>query len=196
MCLVEVENAPKPLPACATPVTDGMKVETQSEQARAAQKSTMEFLLINHPLCVRFGQEIGGIMELGMVNRGEHSEIMTFMGQAVCSEVSGNVIDLCPVGALTSKPFRFKARSWEMQNHDGIAVHDTVGSNTIVQTLRGEVLRVLPRQNEEINEEWLSDRDRFSYTANNSEQRLTTPMLKINGEWKETDWATALDTTV
>jgi NADH-quinone oxidoreductase subunit G len=143
--------------------------------------------------CVRFGQEIGGIMELGMVNRGEHSEIMTFMGQAVCSEVSGNVIDLCPVGALTSKPFRFKARSWEMQNHDGIAVHDTVGSNTIVQTLRGEVLRVLPRQNEEINEEWLSDRDRFSYTANNSEQRLTTPMLKINGEWKETDWGTALD---
>ncbi len=248
MCLVEVENAPKPLPACATPITDGMKVETQSELARAAQKSTMEFLLINHPLdcpicdqggecelqdlavgygkdisrfsegkrvvfdknlgslistdmtrciqctrCVRFGQEIAGIMELGMVNRGEHSEIMTFMGQAVCSEVSGNVIDLCPVGALTSKPFRFKARSWEMQNHNGIAVHDTIGSNTIVQTLRGEVLRVLPRQNEEINEEWLSDRDRFSYTANNSEQRLTTPMLKINGEWKETDWQTALD---
>ncbi len=248
MCLVEVENAPKPLPACATPITDGMKVETQSEQARAAQKSTMEFLLINHPLdcpicdqggecelqdlavgygkdisrfsegkrvvfdknigslistdmtrciqctrCVRFGQEIAGIMELGMVNRGEHSEIMTFMGQAVCSEVSGNVIDLCPVGALTSKPFRFKARSWEMQNHDGVAVHDTVGSNTIVQTLRGEVLRVLPRNNEAINEEWLSDRDRFSYTANNSEQRLTTPMLKINGEWKETDWQTALD---
>ena len=248
MCLVEVENAPKPLPACATPIVDGMKVETRSELAREAQKATMEFLLINHPLdcpicdqggecelqdlavgygkdlsrfsegkrvvfdkdlgslistdmtrciqctrCVRFGQEIAGIMELGMVNRGEHSEIMTFMGQAVCSEVSGNVIDLCPVGALTSKPFRFKARSWEMQNHDGVAVHDTVGSNTIVQTLRGEVLRVLPRQNEEINEEWLSDRDRFSYTANESEQRLTTPMLKINGEWKETDWQTALD---
>ena len=248
MCLVEVENAPKPLPACATPIIDGMKVETQSEQARAAQKSTMEFLLINHPLdcpicdqggecelqdlaigygkdvsrftegkrvvidknlgplistdmtrciqctrCVRFGQEIAGIMELGMVNRGEHSEIMTFMGQTVSSEVSGNVIDLCPVGALTSKPFRFKARSWEMQNHPGVAVHDTVGSNTIVQTLRGQVLRVLPRQNEDINEEWLSDRDRFSYTANNSEQRLTTPMLKINGEWKETDWQTALD---
>lgn len=248
MCLVEVENAPKPLPACATPITDGMKVETRSEIAREAQKATMEFLLINHPLdcpicdqggecelqdlavgygkdlsrfsegkrvvldknlgslistdmtrciqctrCVRFGQEIAGIMELGMVNRGEHSEIMTFMGQAVCSEVSGNVIDLCPVGALTSKPFRFKARSWEMQDHQGIAVHDTVGSNTIVQTLRGEVLRVLPRQNEEINEEWLSDRDRFSYTANKSDQRLTTPMLKINGEWKETDWQTALD---
>ncbi len=248
MCLVEVENAPKPVPACATPITDGMKVETRSELARAAQKSTMEFLLINHPLdcpicdqggecelqdlavgygknisrfsegkrvvldknlgplistdmtrciqctrCVRFGQEIAGIMELGMVNRGEHSEIMTFMGQAVSSEMSGNVIDLCPVGALTSKPFRFKARSWEMQNHPGIAVHDTVGSNTVVQTLRGEVLRVLPRQNEEINEEWLSDRDRFSYTANNSEQRLTTPMLKIDGEWKETGWHTALD---
>ncbi|MEA1888824.1 MAG: NADH-quinone oxidoreductase subunit NuoG [Pseudomonadota bacterium] len=248
MCLVEVENAPKPLPACATPIIDGMKVETQSEQARAAQKSTMEFLLINHPLdcpicdqggecelqdlavgygkdisrfsegkrvvidknlgslistdmtrciqctrCVRFGQEIAGIMELGMVNRGEHSEIMTFMGQAVCSEMSGNVIDLCPVGALTSKPFRFKARSWEMQDYPGIAVHDTVGSNITVQTLRGDVLRVLPRQNENINEEWLSDRDRFSYTANSSEKRLTTPMLKINGEWKETDWQTALD---
>ena len=248
MCLVEVENAPKPLPACATPITDGMKVETRSEQARDAQKGTMEFLLINHPLdcpicdqggecelqdlavgygkdvsrfsegkrvvidknlgslistdmtrciqctrCVRFGQEIAGIMELGMVNRGEHSEIMTFMGQAVCSEMSGNVIDLCPVGALTSKPFRFRARSWEMQEHDGIAVHDTVGSNTRVETLRGDVLRVLPRENESINEVWLSDRDRFSYTANDSEQRLTAPMLKINGEWKETDWPTALE---
>ncbi len=248
MCLVEVENAPKPLPACATPVTDGMKVETRSELARDAQKSTMEFLLINHPLdcpicdqggecelqdlavgygkdvsrfsegkrvvldknlgslistdmtrciqctrCVRFGQEIGGIMELGMVNRGEHSEIMTFMGQAVCSEMSGNVIDLCPVGALTSKPFRFRARSWEMQKHNGVAVHDTVGSNILIETLRGEVLRVLPRQNEAINEVWISDRDRFSYTANDSEQRLTTPMLKINGEWKETDWQTALE---
>ncbi len=248
MCLVEVENAPKPLPACATPVTDGMKVETRSELARDAQKSTMEFLLINHPLdcpicdqggecelqdlavgygkdvsrfsegkrvvldknlgslistdmtrciqctrCVRFGQEIGGIMELGMVNRGEHSEIMTFMGQAVCSEMSGNVIDLCPVGALTSKPFRFRARSWEMQQHNGVAVHDTVGSNILIETLRGEVLRVLPRQNEAINEVWISDRDRFSYTANDSEQRLTTPMLKINGEWKETDWQTALE---
>ncbi len=248
MCLVEVENAPKPLPACATPVTDGMKVQTQSEVARAAQKSTMEFLLINHPLdcpicdqggecelqdlavgygkdisrfsegkrvvfdknlgslistdmtrciqctrCVRFGQEIAGIMELGMVNRGEHSEIMTFMGQTVSSEMSGNVIDLCPVGALTSKPFRFKARSWEMQSHAGVAVHDTVGSNTLVQTLRGEVLRVLPRENQAINEEWLSDRDRFSYTASSSNHRLTTPMLKIDGVWKETDWQTALD---
>ena len=248
MCLVEVANAPKPLPACATPIADGMKVETRSELARDAQKSTMEFLLINHPLdcpicdqggecelqdlavgygkdisrfsegkrvvidknlgslistdmtrciqctrCVRFGQEIAGIMELGMVNRGEHSEIMTFMGQAVCSEMSGNVIDLCPVGALTSKPFRFKARSWEMQEHDGVAVHDTVGSNTRVETLRGDVLRVLPRENESINEVWLSDRDRFSYTANDSEQRLTKPMLKINGEWKVTDWPTALE---
>ena len=248
MCLVEVENAPKPLPACATPVSDGMKVETRSELARDAQKSTMEFLLINHPLdcpicdqggecelqdlavgygkdvsrfsegkrvvldknlgplistdmtrciqctrCVRFGQEIAGIMELGMVNRGEHSEIMTFMGQAVCSEMSGNVIDLCPVGALTSKPFRFRARSWELQQHNGIAVHDTVGSNTTVETLRGEVLRILPRENELINEVWLSDRDRFSYDAYSSEQRLTMPMLKINGEWKETDWQTALE---
>jgi NADH-quinone oxidoreductase subunit G len=248
MCLVEVENAPKPLPACATPITDGMKVQTQSELARDAQKSTMEFLLINHPLdcpicdqggecdlqdlavgygkdvsrfsegkrvvfdknigslistdmtrciqctrCVRFGQEIAGVMELGMANRGEHSEIMTFMGQAVASEMSGNVIDLCPVGALTSKPFRFQARSWEMQEIPGVAVHDTVGSNTRVETLRNEVKRVLPAKNDDINEDWLSDRDRFSYTAYESEQRLLKPMLKINGEWKETDWQNALE---
>ena len=248
MCLVEVEKAPKPLPACATPVTDGMKVQTQSELARDAQKGTMEFLLINHPLdcpicdqggecelqdlavgygrdasqysegkrvvmdknlgplistdmtrciqctrCVRFGQELAGIMELGMAGRGEHSEIMTFMGHTVDSELSGNVIDLCPVGALTSKPFRFQCRSWEMQNHDGIAPHDTVGSNLEIQVMRDKVMRVLPAANEAINEVWLSDRDRFSYESLDSDQRLTTPRLKINGEWKSTDWQTALE---
>ena len=248
MCLVEVEKAPKPLPACATPVADGMKVQTRSELARDAQKSTMEFLLVNHPLdcpicdqggecelqdlavgygndvsqysegkrvvmdknlgplistdmtrciqctrCVRFGQELAGIMELGMAGRGEHSEIMTFMGHTVDSELSGNVIDLCPVGALTSKPFRFQCRSWEMQNHRGIAPHDTVGSNTEIQVMRDKVMRVIPAANESINEVWLSDRDRFSYEALNSEQRLTAPRLKIDGQWKDTDWQTALE---
>jgi NADH-quinone oxidoreductase subunit G len=132
-------------------------------------------------------------MELGMANRGEHSEIMTFMGQAVASEMSGNVIDLCPVGALTSKPFRFQARSWEMRQHDGVAMHDTVGSNTLIETLRNQVKRTLPRANDDINEDWLSDRDRFSYAAIDSEDRLLKPMLKINGQWKETDWQTALE---
>lgn len=248
MCLVEVEKAPKPLPACATPITDGMKVQTQSELARDAQKGTMEFLLINHPLdcpicdqggecdlqdlavgygrdvsqysegkrvvmdknlgplistdmtrciqctrCVRFGQELAGIMELGMTGRGEHSEIMTFMGHTVDSELSGNVIDLCPVGALTSKPFRFQCRSWEMQNHAGIAPHDTVGSNLEIQVMRDKVMRVLPAANEAINEVWLSDRDRFSYEALDSQQRLTRPRLKIDGSWKDTDWQTALE---
>ena len=248
MCLVEVEKAPKPLPACATPVADGMKVQTRSELARDAQKSTMEFLLINHPLdcpicdqggecelqdlavgygndisqysegkrvvmdknlgplistdmtrciqctrCVRFGQELAGIMELGMTGRGEHSEIMTFMGHTVDSELSGNVIDLCPVGALTSKPFRFQCRSWEMQNHSGVAPHDTVGSNTEVQVMRDKVMRVIPAANESINEVWLSDRDRFSYEALDNEQRLTSPRLKIDGQWQDTDWQTALE---
>jgi NADH-quinone oxidoreductase subunit G len=248
MCLVEVENAPKPLPACATPIMDGMKVHTRSELARDAQKSTMEFLLINHPLdcpicdqggecelqdlavgygrdvsqysegkrvvmdknlgplistdmtrciqctrCVRFGQELAGVMELGMAGRGEHSEIMTFMGHTVDSELSGNVIDLCPVGALTSKPFRYRARAWEMHNHQAIAPHDTVGSNIDIHVMRDTVMRVVPAANEAINEVWLSDRDRFSYEALNSEQRLTQPRLKINGEWKVTDWQTALE---
>jgi NADH-quinone oxidoreductase subunit G len=251
MCLVEVEKAPKPLPACATPVMEGMIVRTQSDKARAAQKGTMEFLLINHPLdcpvcdeggecqlqdlalgygkdasryteakrvvvnknigpliatemtrcihctrCVRFGQEIAGVMEFGMPGRGEHAEIRTFLDRSVSSEVSGNVIDLCPVGALTSKPFRFTARPWELENHDSVSPHDCVGANLTVQVRGGKVMRVLPRTNEEVNECWLADRDRFSYQAFNSEDRLTMPMIQRNGQWFETDWPTALEFTV
>ena len=247
MCLVEVEKAPKPLPACATPVAEGMKVMTRSEYARNAQKGTMEFLLINHPLdcpicdqggecelqdlavgygkdasrylekkrivkdknigpliatemtrcihctrCVRFGQEIAGIMELGASGRGEHTRIGTFMERSVDSELSGNVIDLCPVGALTSKPYRYQARPWEMQDNDSIAPHDSVGSNLNVQTRFGKVLRVVPRDNEEINECWISDRDRFSYEALNGEDRLSKPMIKRNGVWQEVEWQEAL----
>jgi len=247
MCLVEVEKAPKPLPACATPVADGMKIRTRSEYARDAQKSTMEFLLINHPLdcpvcdqggecplqdqamafgrsvsrfterkravedqdigplietemtrcihctrCVRFGQEVAGIMELGTMGRGEHMEIGTFLGRSVDSELSGNVIDLCPVGALTSKPARFNSRSWELINHDSVAVHDCLGSNLNVQSIREQVRRVLPRTNEAVNECWLSDRDRFSYEAVNAPDRLAAPLVRQNGEWQEADWETAL----
>ncbi len=248
MCLVEVEKAPKPLPACATPVMDGMVVHTCSPAAREAQKSVMEFLLINHPLdcpicdqggecelqdlamgygndasqyvetkrvvldksigpliateltrcihctrCVRFGEEIAGVRELGMTSRGERARIATYMGQAVTSELSGNVIDLCPVGALTAKPSRFAARAWEVVQHPGIAPHDCVGSNIAIHTLRGELIRVVPRDNEEINEIWISDRDRFSYEAVDSDERITTPMIKQEGEWRETDWETALN---
>ena len=248
MCLVEVEKAPKPLPACATPVADGMKVFTHSEKAVAAQKGVMEFLLINHPLdcpicdqggecqlqdlavgygggasryieekravpskdmgpligaeemsrcihctrCIRFTDEIAGFQEIGMANRTEHSEILPFLGQTVNSEISGNVIDLCPVGALTSKPFRFSARPWELSRRKSIAPHDGLGSNLIVQVKCDQVKRVLPLENEDINECWLSDRDRFSYEALNSDQRLQTPMIKHGGEWHETDWPTAL----
>ena len=250
MCLVEVEKAPKPMPACATPVADGMKVYTQSPKARDSQKGVMEFLLINHPLdcpicdqggecplqdqalgygkddsrydeakrvvedkdigplittfmtrcihctrCVRFGQELGGMAEFGVVGRGEHSEIRTFLDRNVDSEISGNVIDICPVGALTSKPFQYKARPWELDHHPSIAPHDCVGSNIDVQTLRGKVLRVLPRTNEQINECWLSDRDRFSYEGLTSEERLQKPMIRRNGQWEEVDWATALEFT-
>ena len=251
MCLVEIEKAPKPMPACATPVTDGMKVMTKSPLAREAQKGSMEFLLINHPLdcpicdqggecdlqdlsvgygedisryqenkrvvpnenigplistemtrcihctrCVRFGQEIAGIMELGATGRGEHLRIVTFVGQSVDSEMSGNMIDLCPVGALTSKPFRFRARNWEMQDHDSVSPHDAVGSNIIIQTRGHDVMRVLPRDNEDINECWLSDRDRFSYEALNSADRLEHPMIKRNDSWEEVSWEQALDFTV
>ncbi len=247
MCLVEVEKAPKPLPACATPVTDGMKVFTRSELAIEAQKATMEFLLINHPLdcpvcdqggecplqdqamgyggdvsrftenkrvvedkdigplietemtrcihctrCVRFGQEIAGIMELGAVGRGEHMEIATYLDTAVDSEVSGNVIDLCPVGALTNKPYRFTARAWELSSHNSISPHDCVGTNINIQSLRGTVKRVLPRENDDINECWLADRDRFSYEAINSGERLLSPMIRLHGQWQEADWETAL----
>ncbi len=248
MCLVEVEKAPKPMPACATPVAEGMKVHTRSALARDAQKGVMEFLLINHPLdcpicdqggecplqdlalgygkdvsryalgkrvvedkdigpliateltrcihctrCVRFGQELAGVMELGMVGRGEHSEIRTFLARSVDSELSGNVIDLCPVGALTSKPFRFKARAWELASHPSVSPHDCVGSNLNVQSLRHEVRRVLPRENEAVNECWLSDRDRFSYEGLNSAERLRAPMIRQDGRWEEVDWTTALE---
>jgi NADH-quinone oxidoreductase subunit G len=249
MCLVEVEKAPKPLPACATPVTQGMKVFTHSAKAVEAQRSVMEFLLINHPLdcpicdqggecqlqdlavgygksnsryeeekrvvfhknvgplismqemsrcihctrCVRFGQEVAGVMELGMINRGEHSEITTFVGQTVDSELSGNMIDLCPVGALTSKPFRYEARTWELGRKRSVSPHDSLGANTTVQTKNNKVMRVVALENEAINECWISDRDRFAYEGLNSADRVTTPMVKQGGQWLETDWQSALD---
>lgn len=249
MCLVEVEKAPKALPACATPVTNGMVVHTCSEKAKAAQKSVMEFLLINHPLdcpicdqggecqlqdlavgyggsssryheekrvvfhkdlgplvsaeemsrcihctrCVRFGQEIGGMMELGMLNRGEHSEITSFVGRSIESELSGNMIDICPVGALTSKPFRYSARTWELARRRSVSPHDSVGANLVVQVKGDSVLRVVPFENEDVNECWISDRDRFSYEGLNSDDRLAAPMIKgTDGKWQEASWADAL----
>lgn len=248
MCLVQVEKAPKPLPACATPVTNGMKVQTHSEQAINAQKGVMEFLLVNHPLdcpicdqggecrlqdlavgyggsasrydepkrivgnkdlgplistdmtrcihctrCVRFGQEIAGVMELGMIGRGEHSEIIAFVGKTVDSELSGNVIDLCPVGALTSKPFRYSARTWELSRRPSISPHCGLGANTTVQIKQNRVMRVLPRENDDINECWLSDKDRFAYEGLNASSRLVKPMIKQDGKWEEVDWQVALD---
>lgn len=250
MCLVEVEKSGKPLPACATPITDGMKVFTKSKKALMAQKGVMEFLLINHPLdcpicdqggecelqdismgygndvsrftekkrvvkdknigplistdmtrciqctrCVRFGTEIAGVRELGAVGRGEHMEIGTFIERNVESEVSGNVIDLCPVGALTSKPYRFTARGWELQQRPSIAAHDCIGSNIYVHTLRDKVMRVVPRENEEVNEVWISDRDRFSYEGLNVE-RLESPKIKRDGQFETVTWAEALEYVV
>jgi NADH-quinone oxidoreductase subunit G len=247
MCLVEVERAPKPLPACATPVTDGMMVRTRSPVALAAQKGTMEFLLINHPLdcpicdqggecelqdvamgygadasryveekrvvkdqdigplvatdltrcihctrCVRFGTELAGVRELGATGRGEHMKIGTFVARSVDSELSGNVIDLCPVGALTSKPFRYRARAWELSQADGVAPHDCVGSNVHFHIRRRGVLRVVPRENEPVNEVWISDRDRFSYEGLDRD-RLEQPMVKDGGRWVAVDWSVALD---
>jgi len=249
MCLVDVEKAPKPMPACATPVTQGMVVRTKSDKAIKAQKSVMEFLLINHPLdcpicdqggecqlqdlavgyggsssryeeekrvvfhkdvgplismeemsrcihctrCVRFGQEVAGVMELGMSHRGEHAEIETFVGQSVDSELSGNMIDLCPVGALTSKPFRYSARTWELSRRKSVSPHDSTGANLIVQVKNNKVMRVVPLENEAVNECWIADRDRFSYEALDSSERLSAPMLKQGGEWKTVDWQTALE---
>jgi NADH-quinone oxidoreductase subunit G len=249
MCLVEVEKAPKPLPACATPVTQGMKVFTHSAKAVEAQRSVMEFLLINHPLdcpicdqggecqlqdlavgygksnsryeeekrvvfhknvgplismqemtrcihctrCVRFGQEVAGVMELGMVNRGEHSEITTFAGQTIDSELSGNMIDICPVGALTSKPFRYAARTWELGRKRSVSPHDSLGANTTIQTKSNKVMRIVALENDAINECWISDRDRFAYEGLNSADRITTPMVKQGGQWLETDWQSAMD---
>jgi len=249
MCLVEVEKAPKALPACATPVTQGMVVHTCSAKAVAAQKSVMEFLLINHPLdcpicdqggecqlqdlavgygssesryheekrvvfhkdvgplvsaeemtrcihctrCVRFGQEVAGVMELGMLNRGEHSEIQTFVGNAIESELSGNMIDLCPVGALTSKPFRYTARTWELARRRSISAHDSVGANLVVQVKNDRVMRVVPFESEDINECWISDKDRWSYEGLNVQDRLQTPMIKgDDGVWREASWNEAL----
>ncbi|GAA6142037.1 NADH-quinone oxidoreductase subunit NuoG [Hydrogenophaga sp. 5NK40-0174] len=249
MCLVDVEKAPKAMPACATPVTQGMIVRTKSEKAIKAQQSVMEFLLINHPLdcpicdqggecqlqdlavgygggssryeeekrvvfhknvgplismeemsrcihctrCVRFGQEIAGDMELGMSHRGEHAEIETFVGRTVDSELSGNMIDICPVGALTSKPFRYSARTWELSRRKTVSPHDSTGANLVVQVKNHQAMRVVPFENEAVNECWIADRDRFSYEALNGEDRLTQPMLKQGGEWKEVDWQTALE---
>ncbi|MBX9298086.1 NADH-quinone oxidoreductase subunit NuoG [Chromobacterium vaccinii] len=252
MCLVEVEKAPKPLPACATPVTDGMKVHTASPLAKKAQLGVMEFLLINHPLdcpicdqggecqlqdlavgygnstsryeedkrvvvgkdmgplvsaeemsrcihctrCVRFTEEVGGFQEIGMANRSEFSEILPFLGKTVDSEISGNVIDLCPVGALTSKPFRYSTRAWELSRRKSVSPHDGLGSNLVVQVKSNEVMRVLPLENEAINECWIADRDRFSYEGLNSAERLQKPMIKFDGKWHETDWETALNYVV
>ncbi|QXL84760.1 NADH-quinone oxidoreductase subunit NuoG [Comamonas sp. NLF-1-9] len=249
MCLVDVEKAPKPVPACATPVTNGMVVRTRTDKAVNAQKSVMEFLLINHPLdcpvcdqggecqlqdlalgygmsasrfteekrvvlpkevgpllslqemtrcihctrCIRFGEEIGGIMELGMVNRGEFAEITTIKGDTVDSELSGNMIDICPVGAITSKPFRFSARTWELSRRRSVSPHDSTGANLNVQVKNHKVLRVVPYENEDVNECWLADRDRFSYEALNCDERLTKPMIKQGGQWQEVDWQTALE---
>ena len=252
MCLVDVEKMPKPMPACATTVAPGMIVRTRSDKAIKAQKSVMEFLLINHPLdcpicdqggecqlqdlavgygasssryqeekrvvaskdvgplismqemsrcihctrCVRFGQEVAGVMELGMSHRGEHAEIETFLGQTIDSELSGNMIDICPVGALTSKPFRYSARTWELSRRRSVSPHDSTGANLIVQVKNDRVMRVVPFENEDVNECWIADRDRFSYEALNSEERLTTPMLKQGGTWISVDWQTALEYVV
>ncbi|CZG99747.1 NADH-quinone oxidoreductase subunit NuoG [Legionella pneumophila] len=247
MCLVEVENGRKPVPACATPITNGMKVFTKSEQAIHSQKVVMEFLLINHPLdcpicdqggecelqdismgfgadkseyteskravddenlgtlistemtrcihctrCVRFGEEIAGVRELGATGRGEKTQIGTYVEHSMTSEVSGNIIDLCPVGALTSKPYRFKARAWELTQHDSVAPHDCLGSNVHIHTRNNKLLRVVPRENESINETWLSDRDRFSYLGLNATSRASKPQIKKNGQWEAVDWETAL----
>ncbi len=248
MCLVEVEKAPKPLPACATPVAEGMKVFTKSPRAISAQKATMEFLLINHPLdcpicdqggecelqdiamgfggdvsryaerkrvvkdrnigplvstdmtrcihctrCVRFGQEIAGIQELGTVGRGETTQISTYVERAVAHELSGNIIDLCPVGALNNKPYRYRARAWEMTQHPLVSPHDCVGTNLYGHVLRGRLMRVVPRENEAVNETWIADRDRFSCEGLYTADRAQKPMLKREGEWHEVDWETALE---
>ncbi len=247
MCLVEVENVPKPLPACATPVADGMKVQTRSKRALAAQRATMEFLLINHPLdcpicdqggecelqdlamgfgrdvsryterkrvvkdkdlgplistdmtrcihctrCVRFGQEIAGIQELGTIGRGESTEIGTFVERSVGHELSGNIIDLCPVGALNNKPYRYRARSWEMTQHATVSGHDCAGSNLFAHVVRNRVMRAVPRPEEGINETWLADRDRYSCHGLYAGDRVLEPMIRRDGEWQSVDWETAL----
>jgi NADH-quinone oxidoreductase subunit G len=250
MCLVEVEKAPKPLPACATPVAEGMKVFTKSPKAIAAQKATMEFLLINHPLdcpicdqggecelqdlaigygrdisrfaerkrsvkdknlgplistdmtrcihctrCVRFGQEIQGYPELGTTGRGENMEISSYIEHSIDHELSANIIDLCPVGALNNKPFRYHARAWEMTQQALISPHDGFGTNLFAHVLRGRLMRVVPRENEAINETWIADRDRFGFEGMYSPERITQPLLRIDGELKAVDWEAALAAT-
>ncbi len=247
MCLVDIEGAPKPIPACAQPVTEGMKVFTKSPRAIAAQKATMEFLLINHPLdcpicdqggecelqdlamgygrdvsryndgkrvvrdkdigplvstdmtrcihctrCVRFGEEIQGKPQLGTTARGENVVISTYVEQNIDHELSANIIDLCPVGALNNKPYRYSARAWEMVQRATVSPHDCVGSNLYAHVLRGTVKRIVPRENESINESWISDRDRFSYEAIYSDDRLQSPRIKEGGEWRDIEWEDAL----
>ena len=247
MCLVEVEKAPKPMPACATPIAEGMKVFTKSPKAIAAQKAVMEFLLINHPLdcpicdqggecelqdlamgfgrdisrynerkrvvkdknlgplvstdmtrcihctrCVRFTQDIQGYQELGTIGRGENTEISTFIEKSVDHELSANIIDLCPVGALNNKPYRYRARAWELTQHPLVSPHDCVGANMYAHVLRGKIMRVVPRNNEDVNETWIADRDRFSFQGVYSDDRLSRPMLRENGVWQEVDWEQAL----
>lgn len=252
MCLVDVENARNPLPACATPVTSGMRVSTRSEKAVQAQRAVMEYLLVNHPLdcpicdqggecelqdtsmgygsgfshyrdvkrsvlkkdigplidtemtrcihctrCVRFGEEIAGLRELGVTARGEHEEIGTYVQHFLHSEVSANVIDLCPVGALTSKPFRYQCRSWELNEYPGIAAHDAWGSPVYWHVRRSDlpekcqVMRVVPRVDDKINQ-WMSDRDRFSYEGFYHKQRLKAPSVKAAGQWRQSTWQKAM----
>lgn len=248
MCLVEVEKAPKPLPACATPVMPDMVVHTKSELARKAQKGTMEFLLINHPLdcpicdqggecelqdvalgygdgssqyteekrvvmdkyigpliatemtrcihctrCVRFGEEIAGVREMGATGRGENVRIGTYIEKSIVSELSGNVIDICPVGALTARPSRFSARAWELSQHEAVSPHDCIGSNIYIHTDKKTINRVVPRENETVNEVWISDRDRFAYQGLNAADRIVKPMVRVGGELVETNLESALD---
>jgi NADH-quinone oxidoreductase subunit G len=247
MCLVEVEKAPKPLPACATPVTEGMKVFTKSPKAVAAQRATMEFLLINHPLdcpicdqggecelqdlalgygrdisrfserkrvvkdknlgslvstdmtrcihctrCVRFGAEIQGYPQMGATGRGEHMEIGTYIEHSVDHELSANIIDLCPVGALNNKPFRYHARAWEMNQAALVSPHDAFGTNLYAHVLRGKLMRMVPRENEEINETWIADRDRFGFEGMYSGDRVSQPMMRVEGVLQAVDWEVAL----
>src|SRR5579871_2517556 len=247
MCLVEAEKSPKPLPACATPVMEGMKVFTRSVKAIAAQRATMEFLLINHPLdcpicdqggecelqdlamgygrdisrfserkrvvkdknigplvstdmtrciqctrCVRFGAEIQGYQQLGTTQRGEHMQIETYVEQSLDHELSANIIDLCPVGALNNKPFRYHARAWEMVQHPLISPHDGFGTNLYAHTLRGRLMRVVPRENEEVNETWIADRDRFGFEGMYSPERIATPLVRRGGVLEPVDWDSAL----
>lgn len=247
MCLVDVEKSPKPSPACATPVMDGMKIQTRNEKALKYQRSVMEFLLINHPLdcpicdqggecelqdvslgygrsvsrfnerkrvvvdedmgplvatemtrciqctrCVRFTAEVAGTYELGGMYRGENLQIGTYDGKPLTTELSGNVIDVCPVGALTNKVFQFKARPWELTARESLGYHDAMGSNLFLHVRRGEVLRAVPRDNELVNECWLSDRDRYSHQGLYAADRAVKPLQKVNGEWKEVSWAEGL----